>query len=122
MKSISTFAKECCVNEAVSRINKINGSRYVKCESKELGISYDIKSSKWFAAVFELRNSFYVGYFTKEDRVIFYHEIAKDNWSSVTVPEDTEIVENMFEDFESVLKDNATVPIFDVFDTNIGIL
>lgn len=118
MKSIVTS-----IMESLVKSKKISGSKFVKAESKEYGVEENIKSSNWNKSEFKYKGDDIVAYWTPDSSWIFYYHVKEKDalpaWGAVSTGNGVEYTEGMFNDFEDMLMDGATIPEFEVFDTNL---
>lgn len=119
MKSIVTS-----IMESIVKTKKISGNKYFKVKSRDYDMNDEFRSNKWNRTEFNYDGSAIVAYWSQEiDWVFYYYESEKVagrlNWGAVSAGPSKQYTEQMFNDFEELCMEGATIPEFDSVETNI---
>lgn len=123
MKSIVTS-----IMESIAKTKKISGNKYFKVKSRDYDMNDEFKSNKWNRTEFNDNGSDIVAYWSQDCSWIFYYYKSEKaagrlNWGAVSagyMPSE-QYTEQMFNNFEELCMEGATIPEFDSVETNVEI-
>ena len=103
------------------KTKKLSGTKKVEFTNNEMSIDFSVESDRWNLTTFKTKDGdAYRAYWSVDSAWILYVKDGSTDWAAVA-PADIKPVkfsDRMFNNFDQLLADGATIPTFDEIDVD----